>query len=48
MIHPRMNTYTSAHDQISAAREGRSSARQMVEVALDRIESIDSSGYELN
>ncbi|MDP1719755.1 MAG: amidase family protein [Candidatus Nanopelagicaceae bacterium] len=43
-----MNTYTSAHDQIKAVRDGKSSARQLVEASLDRIESLDSSGYELN
>ena len=45
---PRMNTYASAHDQIKAVRDGKSSSRQLVEAALDRIENIDSSGYELN
>ena len=45
---PRMNTYNSANDQLRALREGRSSSRQFVDAALDRIESIDSSGYELN
>ena len=43
-----MNTYASAQDQINAVRDGRSSARQLVEASLDRIESIDSSGYALN
>lgn len=43
-----MNTYTSAHDQIRAVREGRSSSLQLVVAALDRIESVDSSGYNLN
>lgn len=43
-----MNTYASAHYQLKAVREGRSSSRQLVEAALDRIESVDSSGYELN
>ena len=43
-----MNTYTSAHDQIRAVRDGKSSSRQLVEASLDRIESIDSYGYELN
>lgn len=43
-----MNAYASAHDQIRALRDGRSSSRQLVEAALDRIESIDSFGYELN
>lgn len=44
----RMNTYASAHDQINAVRDGKSSSRQLVEASLNRIESIDSSGYELN
>lgn len=43
-----MSAYASAHDQIGAIRDGRSSSRQLVEASLDRIESIDSSGYELN
>ena len=43
-----MNIYASAHDQISAIRDGKSSARQLTEASLDRIESIDSSGYQLN
>lgn len=43
-----MNTYASAHDQINAVRDGKSSSRQLVEASLNRIESIDSSGYELN
>ncbi|HUW87473.1 MAG TPA: amidase family protein [Candidatus Paceibacterota bacterium] len=43
-----MSTYACAHDQINAVRDGNSSSRQLVEAALDRIESMDSSGYELN
>ncbi|MDP1720236.1 MAG: amidase family protein [Candidatus Nanopelagicaceae bacterium] len=43
-----MNTYASAHDQILAVRDGKSSSRQLVDASLDRIGSIDSSGYELN
>jgi amidase len=43
-----MNIYASAHDQIRAIREGKNSSRQLVEASLDRIESIDSAGYELN
>ncbi|MBI3430169.1 MAG: amidase [Actinobacteria bacterium] len=31
-----------------AVRDGKSSSRQLIEASLDRIESIDSSGYELN
>jgi len=43
-----VSTYACAHDQINAVRDGNSSSRQLVEAALDRIESMDSSGYELN
>ncbi|MFZ2228525.1 MAG: amidase family protein [Candidatus Nanopelagicaceae bacterium] len=43
-----MNTYTSAHEQIAAVRNGKNSSRQLVEASLARIESIDSTGYELN
>lgn len=43
-----MDAYSSAHDQIKAIREGRTSSRQLFDAALDRIGSIDSSGYELN
>ncbi len=44
----RMNSYSSAHDQIISVREGKSSPRHLAEASLDRIESVDSSGYKLN
>ena len=45
---PRMNSYASAHHQINEVRDGKNSSRQLVEASLARIESLDSSGYQLN
>ena len=43
-----MSSYLSAHESIDQIRSGKSSAAEQAEQALERIQSVDASGYELN
>ena len=43
-----MSTYLSAHETIAAIRSGKTSAAELASEALERIQSVDQSGYELN
>ena len=43
-----MSSYLSAHETIAAIRSGKTTAAELATEALERIQSIDQSGYELN
>jgi len=43
-----MSSYLSAHETIAAIRSGKTTAAALATEALERIESVDQSGYELN
>ena len=43
-----MSSYLSAHDSIANIRSGKTTAADLANEALERIQSIDASGYELN
>jgi amidase len=43
-----MSSYLSAHENIAAIRSGKTTAAELATEALERIQSIDQSGYELN
>ena len=43
-----MSSYVSAHESIAAIRSGKTTAAALATEALERIQSIDQSGYELN
>ena len=43
-----MSSYLSAHETIAAIRSGKTTAAALATEALERIQSIDQSGYELN
>jgi len=43
-----MSSYLSAHETIADIRSGKTTAAQLATEALERIQSIDQSGYELN
>jgi amidase len=42
-----LDSYSSAHDQIHSVREKEVSAQELVDQSLDRIATIDASGYKL-
>ena len=43
-----MSSFVSAHENIAAIRSGETTAAELATEALERIQSIDQSGYELN
>jgi amidase len=43
-----MSSFVSAHENIAAIRSGKTTAAELATEALERIQSIDQSGYELN
>jgi amidase len=43
-----MSSYLSAHETIAAIRSGKTTAAALATEALERIQSVDQSGYELN
>ena len=43
-----MSSYLSAHESIAAIRSGKTTAAALATEALERIQSVDQSGYELN
>jgi len=43
-----MSSYFSAHDTIAAIRSGKTTAADLATEALERIQNVDQSGYELN
>ena len=43
-----MSSYKSAHETIAQIRSGETTAAELAAEALERIQSIDASGYELN
>ncbi len=43
-----MSSFVSAHENIAAIRSGKTTAAELATEALERIQSIDASGYELN
>lgn len=43
-----MSSYLSAHDTIAAIRSGKTTAADLATEALERIQNVDQSGYELN
>ena len=43
-----MSSFLSAHDSIANIRSGKTTAADLANEALERIQSIDASGYELN
>ena len=43
-----MSSYLSAHETIAAIRSGKTTAADLATEALERIQSVDQSGYELN
>jgi amidase len=43
-----MSSYLSAHETIAAIRSGKTTAAELATEALERIQSVDQSGYELN
>ncbi len=43
-----MSSFVSAHENIAAIRSGKITAAELATEALERIQSIDQSGYELN
>ena len=43
-----MSSFVSAHESIAAIRSGKITASELATEALERIQSIDQSGYELN
>jgi len=43
-----MSSYLSAHDSIAQIRSGKTTAADLATEALERIQSIDAAGYELN
>jgi amidase len=43
-----MSSYLSAHETIAAIRSGKMTAAELATEALERIQSVDQSGYELN
>ncbi len=43
-----MEPYANAHDQILEIRSGKNSSNESVSASLDRIQKIDSAGYQLN
>ena len=42
-----MSSYLSAHETIAAIRSGKTTAAELATEALERIQSVDQSGYEL-
>ncbi|NBV66404.1 MAG: hypothetical protein EBR75_04925 [Actinobacteria bacterium] len=43
-----MSSYLSAHETIASIRSGKTTAAQLATEALERIQGVDQSGYELN
>ena len=43
-----MSSFVSAHENIAAIRSGETTAAELATEALERIQSIDQTGYELN
>ena len=43
-----MSSFLSAHETIAAVRSGKTTAAQLATEALERIQSVDQSGYQLN
>ena len=43
-----MSSYLSAHDSIAQIRSGKTTAAELATEALERIQSVDASGYQLN
>ena len=43
-----MSSYLSAHESIAAIRSGKTTPAELASEALERVQSIDQSGYELN
>ena len=43
-----MSSYLSAHETIAAIRSGKTTSAELATEALERIQSVDQSGYELN
>ena len=43
-----MSSYLSAHETIAAIRSGKTTAAALATEALERIQSVDQTGYELN
>ena len=43
-----MSSFLSAHETIAAIRSGKTTAAELATEALERIQSVDQSGYELN
>ena len=43
-----MSSYLLAHETIAAIRSGKTTAAELATEALERIQSVDQSGYELN
>jgi amidase len=43
-----MSSYLSAHETIAAIRAGKTTAVELATEALERVQSVDQSGYELN
>jgi len=43
-----MSSYLSAHESIAAIRSGKTTAAALATEALERIQNVDQSGYELN